>query len=67
MEVIIGTPGQHPSADLDPPMLATSPNSVPPFSNTSAEPPLCTKTLYTELEVSGIIRLCTPTYHISDA
>ena len=51
MEAVIGTPGQRPSADQGLSMPATSPNSVPPSSNTSAEPPLFTKTLYAE--VSG--------------
>jgi len=48
IEAIIGTPGQQPSADLDPPMPATSPNSAP---KCRIEPPSFTETLYTE--VSG--------------
>jgi len=55
-ETIIGIPEQRPSADLGLYMptaqpISLAPNSALPYSDTSAEPPLFTKALYTE--VSG--------------
>lgn len=48
IEAVIETPGQPHSADLCPSMPATSPDSVPAYSNTSTEPPLFTEALSTE-------------------